>query len=69
MCAIQTWMTISSPRFLKPKLSISNHCVMPAQAGIQMIKNSPRKWDNTMVLSASQGILLAWIPACAGMTV
>jgi hypothetical protein len=56
-----------------------SHSVIPAlrraqdkltcgQAGIQMIKNFPRRWDNIVVLSASQGICFCWIPAYAGMT-
>jgi len=50
-------------------LSISKYYVIPAQAGIQMIKISPRKWGNIMVLSALRRIFYCWIPACAGMTV
>lgn len=41
--------------------------VIPAQAGIQMTKISPRKWDNIKVLTAAQDFY-DWIPACAGMT-
>jgi hypothetical protein len=46
-----------------------------------MINNFPRKWDNIMVLPATQSIFYGWIPAlraaasrlaclplCAGMT-
>jgi hypothetical protein len=33
-----------------------------------MINKSPRKWDNTMVLSTSRGLFYGWIPAFAGMT-
>jgi hypothetical protein len=54
---------------INPDNSLVKNCLIPAQTGIQMINNSPRKWDNTMVLSASQSIFYDWIPACAGMTV
>ncbi len=50
------------------RLSIGKNHVIPAKAGIQMIKNFPRKWDNIMVLSASRRIFHCWIPAFAGMT-
>jgi hypothetical protein len=66
-------------RINKPGLSIKK-TVIPAEAGIQLINKSPRKWDNTwfwpyletcrrrLVLSASQNIFNSWIPASAGMT-
>jgi hypothetical protein len=44
------------------------NCVIPAQAGIQIIKRSPAKRGNIAVLSASRGVYPHWIPACAGMT-
>ncbi len=31
-----------------------SNAVIPAKAGIQMIKNFPRTWDDIMVLSASR---------------
>jgi hypothetical protein len=43
--------------------------VIPAKAGIQMIKKSPRKWDNVISLFASRNLYYDWIPAFAGMTV
>ena len=54
---------------IQPRFSIRKIHVIPAKAGIQMIKNSPRQWDNIMVLSASRRIFHCWIPAFAGMTV
>jgi hypothetical protein len=43
--------------------------VIPAKAGIQIIKDFPCKRDNIiMTLSASQGFFYDWIPAFAGMT-
>jgi hypothetical protein len=46
----------------------TQNCVIPAQAGIQMIKKSLAKRDNIEVLSSAQDICFCWIPACAGMT-
>ncbi len=42
--------------------------VIPAQAGIQMVNEFPRQWNNIMNLSASRSTFYCWIPACAGMT-
>jgi len=53
---------------LKPGLSISEIDVIPAQAGIRMIKNFPLMWVRIMVLSASRCVFYDWIPACTGMT-
>jgi len=41
---------------------------MPAHAGIQMIKKFPRKWGNSVALSALRHVFYDWIPACAGTT-
>jgi len=35
---------------------MNRESVIPAQAGIQRIKNSPRKRDNNTALSASRGV-------------
>jgi hypothetical protein len=35
---------------------------------VKLNKNSPRKWDHIVVLSASRSIFDCWIPACAGTT-
>jgi hypothetical protein len=51
-----------------PDSSLAQNCVIPAKAGIQMINNFPRKWDNIMVWPATQSIFYDWIPAFAGMT-
>jgi hypothetical protein len=53
---------------IHPGLSSRQNCVIPAKAGIQWIKNPPRKRNNIMVLSASRGVFSCWIPAFAGMT-
>jgi len=49
-------------------LSVNQNFVIPAQAGIQLIKNPPRKRVNIDVLSASRDVCYYWIPAFAGMT-
>jgi hypothetical protein len=51
-----------------PSWFIRKNHVIPAKAGIQMIKYFSRKRANIMVLSASQSIFSDWIPAFAGMT-
>jgi hypothetical protein len=51
---------------VKPGLSISYSRVIPAKAGIQLVDEFPRKWDNIMVLSASRSFSHCWIPAFAG---
>jgi hypothetical protein len=43
--------------------------VIPAKAGIQMIKKFPTQWDKALGLPATQDNFLVWIPAFAGMTV
>jgi hypothetical protein len=45
---------LNSPdkRNIYPRKYIRKNCVIPAKAGIQMINNPPRKWGDTMVLSA-----------------
>jgi hypothetical protein len=47
---------------------LAHNFVIPAQAGIQTIINTPATQDNFSVLSASRDIYPCWIPACAGMT-
>jgi hypothetical protein len=53
---------------MNPENPLAQNCVIPAQAGIQMIKQYPAKRDNIVVVSASRNICSCWIPACAGMT-
>jgi hypothetical protein len=49
---------------------INYRVVIPAQAGIQPILESPTKWDSTPDKGspASRSYWSNWIPACAGMT-
>jgi len=47
---------------------LAQNPVIPAQAGIQLIKKYPAKQDGIAVLSASRNVCSCWIPACAGMT-
>ncbi|GEM_PF-6236165 len=59
---------------------LTQNCVIPAKAGIQLVNNSPRERDNIavwpfpetrlkrLVLSASRSYCSCWIPAFAGMT-
>ncbi|MBW8078263.1 MAG: hypothetical protein GJU76_09365 [Gallionella sp.] len=56
------------PARFNPANPLAKNCVIPAQAGIQIIKKSPATRDNIAVLSASRGVCYRWIPACAGMT-
>jgi len=61
---------------MNPNNSLAQSCVIPAQAGIQMIKKSPAKRGNIavwpsleirrkrLVLSASRDVFPCWIPAC-----
>jgi len=53
---------------MNPNYLLDPKLVIPAQAGIQMIKKAAAKRDNTTALSASRDFYLCWIPACAGMT-
>ena len=53
---------------ISPNNPLVKNCVIPAQAGIQMINKPPRQWDNTVALPASRNVFYCWIPACAGMT-
>jgi hypothetical protein len=55
-------------RLFMPNKPAAKNCVIPAQAGIQMIKKFPAKRGNIAVLSASRDVRSCWIPACAGMT-
>ncbi|MDD5059349.1 MAG: hypothetical protein PHQ60_15945 [Sideroxydans sp.] len=38
--------------------AITNQTVIPAQAGIQMINESPRKWDNTEFARFAESLFL-----------
>jgi len=42
---------------MKPNSSLAQNCVIPAQAGIQMIKASPAKRDDIAILSRFAGCL------------
>jgi len=42
--------------------------VIPAQAGIQCFKISPRSGQYLDVVVLRTNLLIDWIPACAGMT-
>jgi len=53
---------------MKPNNPVAQNCVIPAEAGIQLIKNIPRMRVNNQALSASQAVYSCWIPASAGMT-
>jgi hypothetical protein len=54
--------------FHQPGLSMRQNGVIPAKAGIQRIKDLPRKRGFIMVSSALRGVFSYWIPAFAGMT-
>ena len=49
----------------------NHHAVIPAKAGIQFIKQSPRSGQSRIygVVSLRKSFLLARIPAFAGMTI
>ncbi|NNM79486.1 MAG: hypothetical protein HKM01_03380 [Gallionella sp.] len=53
---------------MNPENPLAKNRVIPAQAGIQIIKKSPATRDNIAVLSASRDVCHSWIPAFAGMT-
>jgi len=48
-------------------LSVSKNHVIPAQAGIQIMKKFSQQCDNTFFVRFA-AILFNWIPAYAGMT-
>jgi hypothetical protein len=50
-----------------PNNSLTPELVIPAQAGIQLIKKSPRSGSISGFVRFA-GYLFRWIPACAGMT-
>jgi hypothetical protein len=53
--------------FINPDSSIEQKCVIPAQAGIQTIKQSPVAAQHRCFVGFA-GFFSCWIPACAGMT-
>jgi len=55
-------------RRINPNNPLAQNSVIPAKAGIQMIRKSPAKRGNIAALSASQDVYSCWIPAFAGMT-
>jgi hypothetical protein len=44
---------------LNPDCPLGQNYVIPAKAGIQLINKFPRKWDNTLILSASRSLFIA----------
>lgn len=47
---------------------MQNHPVIPALAGIQYLKTSPRSGQFLAVVVLRTKLLIDWIPASAGMT-
>ena len=64
---IKSFKCTETESLFNPDCSLEK-CVIPANAGIQLINNSPRKWDNIIALPAAQSNFYDWIPAFAGMT-